>query len=403
MRVARLLWPLLALPALAFAGAGEESGNTLALGADQRDTGHIRLVLTAPPGVAVSIDDSGTPLTTVTPTAAQTVLRRVAPWRCDPRARVFTARSADGRTATARVRTPSCAKRLGLTAPRRARAGREVRLGLVDRWRLGGFRARLCVASPGGGRRCRPELVRSGRGRAVTSFQALRPGGWRVRLTTPWARTRQAVRVLPRGGRLRLLATGDSMIQIVDGYLRQRLSRQGVGVRSDAHISTGISKPSLLDWQRQAKRHAATAPDVVVMFLGANDGFPMGPAACCGEAWVTEYARRARRMMKSYGRGGRTRLYWLLLPTPRGGFFRETFPAVNRSILRAARGLGRDVAVIDLVEIFTPGGRYRDSMKVGRRTLRVRQGDGIHLNTTGASIAASVIIRTLRRERILPR
>jgi hypothetical protein len=31
----------------------------------------------------------------------------------------------------------------------------------------------------------------------------------------------------------------------------------------------------------------------------------------------------------------------------------------------------------------------------------VRQGDGVHLNTTGASITANLVLRTLRRERIL--
>jgi lysophospholipase L1-like esterase len=331
------------------------------------------------------------------------VLRRAAPWRCDARDRTFTVRSADGSTAGATLRTPSCRRRLALSAPRRTRAGRSVPLTLVDRWRLGRFRARLCVTPPGGARRCRSELIRSGRARTATRFRALRPGGWRLRLTTPWARERRSVRALPRGGRLRLLATGDSMIQIIDGYLEQRLAPRGVRVRSDAHISTGISKPSLLDWRKQGKRQAASAPDVVVMFLGANDGFPMGSAGCCGPAWVAEYARRARRMMRTYGRGGRTRIYWLLLPTPRGGFFRRTFPAVNRGILRAARGLRRDVAVIDLVEVFTPGGRYRDSIRVNGRAVRVRQGDGVHLNTAGASIAATVIIRTLRRERILLR
>ena len=105
--------------------------------------------------------------------------------------------------------------------------------------------------------------------------------------------------------------------------------------------------------------------------------------------------------MKAYGRGGRTRVYWLTLPTPRGGFFRETFPAVNAAIRRAAARSRRDVAVIDLVDVFTPGGRYRDSMRIGDRVVRVRQGDGVHLNTAGASLAAAVIIRTLRRERIL--
>jgi hypothetical protein len=275
-----------------------------------------------------------------------------------------------------------------------------VRLRLVDRWRLGGLAARLCVEPPGGPAQCRRERV--GSRAEATRFRALRPGGWRVVASTQYGRAERVVRARKPGGGISLLATGDSMIQIIDGYLKVRLGPRGVRVRSDAHISTGISKPSLLDWQAQARRQAASKPDVVVMFLGANDGFPMADAACCNnEAWIAEYARRARRMMASYGRGGRTRVYWLLLPTPRGGFFRETFPAVNAGIRRAAARARRDVRVIDLVEVFTPGGRYRDSMPVGGRVRRVRQGDGVHLNTTGASVAANVIIRTLRRERIL--
>jgi hypothetical protein len=51
--------------------------------------------------------------------------------------------------------------------------------------------------------------------------------------------------------------------------------------------------------------------------------------------------------------------------------------------------------------VFTPGGRYRDSMTIGGRTVRVRQRDGIHLNTAGASLAATIVIRDLRRDRML--
>ena len=71
---------------------------------------------------------------------------------------------------------------------------------------------------------------------------------------------------------------------------------------------------------------------------------------------MTEYARRARRMMKTYGRGGRTWIYWLTLPTPGRDFFRKTFPAVNAAIRRAGARSRRDVAVIDLVDVFTPAG-----------------------------------------------
>jgi hypothetical protein len=192
------------------------------------------------------------------------------------------------------------------------------------------------------------------------------------------------------------------MIQVLDGFLERRLAPDGVRVRSDAHISSGLSKPSGLDWQAQARRQADRIhPDVTVVFLGANDGFPMGDADCCGPPWVAEYARRARRMMIAWGRGGRGRVYWLLLPAPRGGFFRETFPAVNAALRRAAAGPRRFARVIDLDRVFTPGGRYRDSMRIGRRDVRVRQRDGVHLSAAGAALAARIVVRTLRAERIL--
>jgi len=65
-------------------------------------------------------------------------------------------------------------------------------------------------------------------------------------------------------GRLRLLATGDSMIQIIDSYLAQRLERRRkTSVRSDARVGTGISKPAQLDWVKKARRQAGgVKPDV---------------------------------------------------------------------------------------------------------------------------------------------
>jgi hypothetical protein len=140
---------------------------------------------------------------------------------------------------------------------------------------------------------------------------------------------------------------------------------------------------------------------VTVVFLGANDGFRMAGADCCGLPWITEYARRAREMMRSYARGGRGRVYWLLLPAPRDGFFRETFPAVNAALRQAAAGLEDDVRLIELDEVFTPGGRYRKSMKVGGKRVTVRQSDGVHLNATGAALAARLVISALRHDRML--
>jgi hypothetical protein len=372
----------------------------LSLEADARETGYIGLTLQAGPGVPASIRDEATGTTrTLTPTSGTTQLRRFERWSCEARARRFTV-TQGAVSATAEVRTPSCARRLEASGPRVARADSGGVVRVHDRWRVGGLTARFCVYAPGMAKRCRRVRISAGRRAQPIRFANPRPGLYRLTLQTPYQRLRRKLRANPPGGRLRILATGDSMIQIIDSYLKARAGGRA-RVRSDAHISTGLSKPSLLDWQAQAGRQAARRPDVVVMFIGANDGFPMAGADCCGAAWVAEYARRARRMMRVYARGGRARVLWLLLPTPRGGFFREIFPAVNAALRRAARGLEDDVRIIDLVETFTPGGRYRDSIVVDGKTIRVRQGDGIHLNTSGASIAANIVLRALRNERIL--
>ena len=365
--------------------SGQDAPITLEAGSSER--GFIRLTLHSPPGTPVVIDEVGGPrVTRLTPHAATTILRRAADWRCDE----------------ARVRTPSCAHRLALVAPARAHTGREVRMRLVDRWGVGNFAARVCIEPPGGPPHCRRVRLRQGQRSRHSSFHVPRPGGWRVTARTGWGEAGRGVRVAPPGGSLKVLATGDSMVQRLDASLARRLRPLGVRVRSDAHPATGISKPSPVDWLETARRQAGSLPDVVVMFIGAGDTFPLSGASCCREPWVAEYARRARSMMGAYARGGRARVYWLLLPTPREGFVRRSFPAINRALRRAAASARRDVRIVDLVDVFSPGGRYRKWIRRGDREVGVRQADGIHLSDEGAAIAAGVVVRILREERILP-
>jgi hypothetical protein len=286
--------------------------------------------------------------------------------------------------------------------PRRARAERPVIVQIRDRWGVGEVSTRVCVWAPAARRGgCRAVGLGAGASSAGLRFRASRAGRWRVRVDGPGIPgQRRGLLVRRAGGGLRVLATGDSMIQIIDSFLQQRIgSRPGVSVRSDAHISTGISKPFMLDWVRQARRQAsADRPDVVVMFIGANDGFPIGRAPCCGGDWIARYARRARSMMRSYSRGGRTTVYWLLLPTPRDATFQRVFRGVNAALLRAARHYPGEVRLLDLRRTFTPSGHFRSAMRWHGRTVTVRQGDGVHLSVGGASIAASLILRAMRRD-----
>lgn len=203
-------------------------------------------------------------------------------------------------------------------------------------------------------------------------------------------------------GRGRVLATGDSMIQIVDGFLKQRLERKGVKVRSDARISTGISKPFMLDWPKHARSQAhSLRPSATVVFLGANDGFPFGATACCGKRWIARYAARVGAMMDSYSRGGAGHVYWLTLPTPRKASFARVFRGVNAAIEEAGSTRTATVDVLDMRKVFTPSGHYQGSIVRHGRRIHVRQGDGIHLNASGARIAAAEIARAMRADKLI--
>ncbi|HYI79869.1 MAG TPA: GDSL-type esterase/lipase family protein [Thermoleophilaceae bacterium] len=296
--------------------------------------------------------------------------------------------------------------RLWFAAPRRGAAGRRVELVLRRRSRNseGRYATKLCVAPPAIGWACRELVLRDGVRRVERRVHVKAPGRWLFEVRNGKQKLRRATRVAPRG-KLSVLVTGDSMAQIFDHYMADGLGGSAA-VRSEAHISTGLSKPSMLDWVANARSQARRVrPDVSVVFIGANDGFPMptpsgATAPCCDSSWIEEYARRAAQMMRSYRRGGAGRVYWLTLPAPRGGSFRTVFGPVNAAIRRAARGVpGAHVVPID--RIFTPGFVYRDSLMWGGRNVSVRQADGVHLNNAGASIAAQKTIRRLRANRIL--
>jgi len=392
---------LAAVPSVASAQA------PVALDASLRDRGYVGLSAAAPEGGPLVVGEwvSGKFVPVLESATGSVSRRRALAWRCDRPKRLFQARTAAGRlSAPVRLRTPGCAKRFKvIVKPARLRAGRPLSVLVLDRFGSGDVALRVCARAPGARPRCRDLRLAKGRSRGAVRFKTRTAGRWPVSVSTPGApRVRRLASVRRRGGGLRILATGDSMIQILDSFLQQRLQRGRVRVRKESHISTGISKPSLLNWNNQARRQArGLRPDASVVFLGANDGFPIGRSHCCGRGWVRGYARRVRDMMRSYSRGGAGTVYWLTLPVPRKGNFKPVYSAVNTAIRRAARSYPDTARIVDAEAVFTPGRRYTSTIRYGKRTVHVRQADGVHLNTAGASIAASLVIRAMRRDGVL--
>lgn len=201
-----------------------------------------------------------------------------------------------------------------------------------------------------------------------------------------------------------LLVTGDSMSQPLDVELARGLSASGVRTIRDAHLGSGISKTSLVDWGRLSSQQTREGkPDAVVVFLGANEGFPLPgaggrAASCCGPTWAALYATRARKMMDTYRRRGAARVYWLTLPLPRDVARQKIVRSVNAAVAVAAQPYRAQVRILDMAQVFTPGGRFRAAMAVGGKDTVVRESDGIHLNEAGAKIAAGLVAARLKAD-----
>jgi hypothetical protein len=136
-------------------------------------------------------------------------------------------------------------------------------------------------------------------------------------------------------------------------------------------------------------------------FTDANERRRTRMASCCGGDWAREYARRARGMMRFYARGRRRD--GVLAAAARAarrelqGGLRSGEPRVARGgPVLPGRGARRRPGAT-----FTPGGRFRQTIRWEGRTVSVRQEDGEHLNVAGASIATTLIIRRMRRDGLI--
>jgi lysophospholipase L1-like esterase len=204
----------------------------------------------------------------------------------------------------------------------------------------------------------------------------------------------------------RLLVTGDSLSTPLDVEIARKLADQGasVEVTRDPHLATGISNTGLVDWGKLSSSQAANDdPDAVVLFIGANEGYPMPGAngqqvSCCGPAWEAIFQSRVGQMMDNYLSGGVGRIYWLTVPTQRDPARKPIADDVNQAVRAEAAKRGGAVRVVDLIPTFTPGDAYRDSIPIDGKDTIVRMSDGIHLNEDGSAVAADLVLQAIDRD-----
>jgi hypothetical protein len=199
--------------------------------------------------------------------------------------------------------------------------------------------------------------------------------------------------------RLVVLAAGDSLTYNLSFGIKREFPRGKVVVHTDVSQGRGLSKEGF-DWPAHGREVVARVkPDVVFLFLGGNEGFPLGDAQCCDQPWIDAFAARQRALMQAYAHTG-ARVYWLNLPAPgptRPGH-RITWAAENQALTTAAPAEG--VTIFDTNALLSPGFRFRRWIRWHGTMRKARDRDDIHLSRSGGMIVAEALLQQLRRDRL---
>jgi hypothetical protein len=353
----------------------------------------------AMPHAVVTVIENGAAIAQLRPGEdGHRMVRRLAPWRCDARDRTFVVGGL-----VLSTRTPSCARRVGVARLPRPRAGHRFAVRLRDRWQHGMVPMKVCVVAPAGTSACRAAHMRHAR---TVHFKAPRPGRWAVTVRgASFVSAQHPLVVRPATGRkLRVLATGDSLMIRVARHVARLLKSKRVLVQQDIHFGAAISHDFAFDWRKGSREAAGSAhpPDVVIVFLGGSEGPPFGAVPCCGQDWIDEYSARVRQIVTTYRRAGAAQVYWLNLPAPEDPDRLPAFRAANQGLAQTLQGLAPWARVLDEAELLTPGFVYRYSAIINGVETILRQSDGLHLSRAGAIMSAQMIKHAMRTDGVIP-
>lgn len=197
---------------------------------------------------------------------------------------------------------------------------------------------------------------------------------------------------------LRVWLAGDSMWEAAGPALAARLEASGpVDTTVDVRYSSGLTRPDFFDWTaRVAEVLAARDPDVVVVFLGANDAQPLVDGAQVHqpgtEGFSAVYRSRTERLMQQLASDGR-QVLWVGLPVMRPAGYDERMRLLAAVQEASAHGIP-GVTFVGTRSLFTDDdGGYAAALPDASGEVRALRGaDGIHLSVAGADRLAEHLL-----------
>jgi uncharacterized protein len=197
---------------------------------------------------------------------------------------------------------------------------------------------------------------------------------------------------------LKVLEIGDSLGIDLGDQLQSQLDATGIVTTTMASLGdSGLANVSFYDWPAElAGLLAADHPQVVVVFLGANDDqglYVDGTAAQPGTAdWDTAYAGRVDEIL-SESQGAGARVVWVGMPPMGDPDLDAAMVTENAIFERQTDSFAGTLYVSSTSVLGNASGDYEAGITdASGQSVELRTPDGVHLTPAGAGLLAGVVI-----------
>jgi len=199
---------------------------------------------------------------------------------------------------------------------------------------------------------------------------------------------------------LRVLEIGDSLGIDLGDQLQSQLDASGLGRTSMAAVGdSGLSNEAYFNWPAHlAGMLAADRPQVVVIFVGANDdqGIEVdGVASAPGTvAWVFDYAERVDDLLRE-ATGAGARVIWVGMPPMENPELNVAIQWEDVIYERETERFPGALYMSSVPVLGNASGLYVANEDVSGQQVSVRTDDGVHLTPAGAGVLAHAVIGTI--------
>ncbi len=202
-----------------------------------------------------------------------------------------------------------------------------------------------------------------------------------------------------------ILIIGDSILKSgLQEHFERNLVRkdQNITLEIKSKSGTGLSRPDVFDWVNYVDKNRSQFEKTII-FLGTNDAqnllIDKKVIPFDSKEWKAEYSLRVRTLLQKACSKSK-QVYWVSSLKMRSDAFDAKMRSLHEVVRKEIKTQSTCAQYVSVFQWFTKKSKYTDtwvteSKKAGKKTIKLRVSDGIHLTYWGADLFSQKIIESI--------